>query len=325
MKSSPPFLLVICTLLLTISVSVLCAVNPSSSSTSKHSPSSNRNLAKNDGEKKNILFLLPLSSKSHKHVFEPLIRGLAANGHEITVIAATKSSNMPQNVREIVIVKDEEIFDAWEDPLENRKNGKFGNMFMDITFAINVCDKVFESEELQTLLKTHKKKFDLAYVDLILNQCFYGLLKYFEAPYITLCTLPPWQSVASLLGSPLPSSFVPVAFFDLPENMSFIQRVKNNFFNAITPLIMRYFYNQHLEKVYQRHLGSHYPTAETIEGNASMMFTNSHLSLNPKMPLLPGKKKNMIKFLKTKHFYCDRFYNFLINSLKILWKLEECI
>lgn len=289
MKLSRLLTLLNCTLLLVISISVLCAANPPSTSTSKQPQSSNRNLAKNNDEKKNILFLLPLSSKSHKHVFEPLIRGLAANGHEITVIAATKSSNMPPNVREIVIVKDEEIFDAWEDPLENRKKGKFGNMFMDITFAINVCDKVFESEEIKSLLKTHKKKFDLAYVDLILNQCFYGLLKYFEAPYITLCTLPPWQSAASLLGTPLPSSFIPVAFFDLPENMSFIQRVKNNFFNAIMPLIMRYFYNQKLEKVYQKHLGSHYPTAETIEGNASMMFTNSHFSLNPKMPLLPGK------------------------------------
>lgn len=276
------FLLVISKLSLS-----LCATGESSSSSTKQVKKIGDSLRDEGATTKNILFLLPLSSKSHKNVFEPLIRGLAAKGHEITVIAATKTSNLPSNVREIVIVKDEEIFDAWEDPLENRKKGKFGNMFMDISFAINVCNKVYESEEIRTLLKTHKNKFDLAFVDLILNQCFYGLLTYFEAPYITLATLPPCDAWSSLLGSHLPSSFVPVAFFNMPERMNFLQRVQNNLLNAVTPLIIRYMYNQKLEAVYQKQLGSHYPSAEVVEGNASMMFTNSHFSLNSKMPLLP--------------------------------------
>ncbi|ODN03640.1 UDP-glucuronosyltransferase 2B14 [Orchesella cincta] len=231
-----------------ISASVL---SPSSCSVEGKSSGSDVQVS----EKKSILFLLPLSSKSHKHVFEPLIRGLANNGHEIIVIAATKSSNMPPNVREIVVVKDEEIFDDWADPLENRKKGKLGTLLW-----ISTLPFVF---------------------------CFYGMLTYFEAPFISLATLPPWNVISLQMGTHLPPSFIPVPFFTLPEKMNFLQRVQNNLFDWMVPYIMRYFYTAKLEKVYQNQLGSHYPSAEEIEANASMMLTNSHFSLNPKMPLLP--------------------------------------
>ncbi|CAL8094095.1 unnamed protein product [Orchesella dallaii] len=275
--------LIWCLLLFIFSNYVLLSATAAGTPASGKSSSSKVQIS----EKKSILFLLPLSSKSHKHVFEPLIRGLADKGHEIIVIAATKSSNMPPNVREIVVVKDEEIFDDWTDPLENRKKGKFGSLFMDLNFAIRVCDKVYTSPEIQDLMKTHKNKFDLAFVDLILNQCFYGMLTYFEAPFISLATLPPWNVISQQLGTHLPPSFVPLPFFTLPEKMNFLQRVRNNLFDWIVPYILRHFYTSKLEAVYQKHLGSHYPTAEEIEANASMMLTNSHFSLNPKMPLLP--------------------------------------
>ncbi|ODM98017.1 UDP-glucuronosyltransferase [Orchesella cincta] len=44
-----------------------------------------------------ILFVLPVASKSHVNVFEPLIRALGERGHEIVNLSPVKSPKMPPN------------------------------------------------------------------------------------------------------------------------------------------------------------------------------------------------------------------------------------
>jgi hypothetical protein len=71
-----------------------------------------------------ILFLLPVASKSHVHVFEPLIRALGERGHEITSYTSMASKGMPKSVKEVVVYPVEEIFKDMQSPFIQRQMGK---------------------------------------------------------------------------------------------------------------------------------------------------------------------------------------------------------
>lgn len=57
-----------------------------------------------------ILFLLPIASTSHHHVFEPLIRALGERGHDIVSLSPVKSNDMPVNVKQVQILTVDQIF-----------------------------------------------------------------------------------------------------------------------------------------------------------------------------------------------------------------------
>ena len=48
-----------------------------------------------------ILAFLPMPSKSHQAVFQPLIRGLAERGHHVTSVTPFPLEDPPQNLKEI--------------------------------------------------------------------------------------------------------------------------------------------------------------------------------------------------------------------------------
>lgn len=61
-------------------------------------------------ENAKILFLIPMSTRSEKHFFEPLILKLASNGHNMTVVTNSPDVLHHENVKEIVPISVEEIY-----------------------------------------------------------------------------------------------------------------------------------------------------------------------------------------------------------------------
>lgn len=71
-----------------------------------------------------ILFLLPIASTSHHHVFEPLIRALGERGHDIVSLSPVKSK-MPGNVKQVQILTVDQIFGDIPSSFASRQAGKF--------------------------------------------------------------------------------------------------------------------------------------------------------------------------------------------------------
>jgi len=96
------------------------------------------------GYSSKIRFLLPLASKSHVHVFEPLIRGLGESGHEIVSFPPIISSNMPPNVQQIPLITVDDLTGPVKDVFEQRKHTLLQKLttpsVMDHVFA--ACEKV---------------------------------------------------------------------------------------------------------------------------------------------------------------------------------------
>jgi glucuronosyltransferase len=233
----------------------------------------------------NILFLLPISSKSHKNVYDPLINALAEKGHNLTIVSSVNSSYKLPSVHEIVPVTSAEVFAEFLNPFEARKLSTLGRITQGADHWITICHKVYQNEDVQGLLKNGK--FDLVIVNGIGNNCFYGMIPSFNAPSMALLTLPASNFNTERLGTHLPPSHVPMSFLDLTERMNFKQRTLNTVIQWLLIIADKLYYTPLFGAVKTKYHGEDWPELGTISRNFSMLLVNSHLSMNPLLPLLP--------------------------------------
>ncbi|CAL8107615.1 unnamed protein product [Orchesella dallaii] len=235
-----------------------------------------------------ILFLLPIASKSHVNVFAPMIRALGERGHEIVNLSPVKSPNMPPNVKQIQIYPIEKLFNSMGDPFEMRKMGKFNALFNgSFNNLMDSCRELIKTDTFQELAVG--ESFDLIIVDIFMNYCVLGIVPLLQAPSIMVSTFAAPPILANSFGNRLPTSFVPDWNLDYTHQMSFTQRLMNVISTGISDLIMRLMFIKPSEKIYMENLpnGAELPSVAEIQANASMLFMNSHFTINHPRPLLP--------------------------------------
>ncbi|CAG7719991.1 unnamed protein product [Allacma fusca] len=230
----------------------------------------------------NVLFILPIASKSHKRAYEPLINALAARNHQVTVVSPVKLGKDRENVREIVT--NTSIFDRFSDPLKLRAQGTLSMMFQSYDFVFEACQRAYREEEFLSL---YKEKFDLVFLNAFMNDPFYGFIYKTGAPYILLTPQAAPTSLTEFVGNVMPSSFVPSAMLPFRDEMSFKERAINFLFNLLLDLYVGATMNHKIEAVYRKELGEDLPSLDVFRRNASMIFTNSHFTQTFPRPLLP--------------------------------------
>lgn len=236
-----------------------------------------------------ILFVLPLATRSETHLFTPLARELLVKGHEVTFVSPVASNIQMPNFKEIIPIPalTMEDFGTASDPIEERRLA--GNrlewlMSFDFQFIFDGCQAVFNNAEFQNLLQ---QDFDLLILSANFNNCFNGLVHKFKAPFITLSSMPVSGQIAQMTGIRMPSSFVPNPMLEYSDTMTFKQRV----INALMTWIFDWLYISSVcpssTEIYRQHLGQDYPTSEEIESTVSIVFSNSHFSINTPRPVFP--------------------------------------
>lgn len=235
-----------------------------------------------------ILFLLPIASKSHINVFDPLIRALGERGHEIVNLTPMKSANMPPTVKEVQIYSVERIFGELGNPFEMRQMGNM-RAFMNGSFNSlkDACNDLLQTDTFQDLITN--EKFDLVIVDILMNYCMAGAVHILQAPSIMVTTFAAPSFISSAIGNRLPPSFVADPFLSFTHKMDFVQRLSNLVLGTILQKITEYIYITPSEKMYKEHLpnGTSLPGVSEIVANTSMVFMNSNFVYTFPRPLLP--------------------------------------
>jgi len=234
---------------------------------------------------KKILFLLPLATKSHCNVFEPLIDGMRTKGHHVTVIwPLNKKIPSPPNMIEISPVSLDE-FVGQANPFQARTMGKWAAMASWESMFLRTCKQFYEHEEIEKMIQT-PQKFDLIIINGMLNHCVLGFLHKFNAPFIYLTTLPSPNFVSEIVGNHFPHSFIPSPFNGFSDEMTFLQRVINSVTQTIVKVIVNFMYVPKMEALYKTYIPDA-PDLTDIEKNVSMIFMNTHFSMTYPRPLLP--------------------------------------
>ncbi|CAL8110077.1 unnamed protein product [Orchesella dallaii] len=241
-------------------------------------------------ESANILFLLPIATKSHINIFNSVILGLAERDHNITVVAPLKLKTPLKNVREISPVPFDIVNPAFTsgDPFERRKEGKIGAFLSwNSTFMEGASDMLYRNEEIKELIKTGAGSFDLVVVNAFMNHFVLGIVHKMQAPHMYVATMPALNAQVEKFGLYFPPSFVPCSFAAFSDRMNFKERVVNFVAEHFITVATQLSWVPYLSKLYQDHLGSDVPNTYEIDKNVSLLLMNSHFSLTYPRPLMP--------------------------------------
>ena len=239
-------------------------------------------LTANNVNSEKVLVLCPMSSQSHRNVFQGIYSGLAEKGHEITVVTSGKPSKPAKNVKEVLVFEEFDYFPTLS-TLEIRKGGIWALMGQDPSHHFEYCERFYRSEQVKQLLM---ENFDLILFDLIANQCVYGLMNKLATTTIAVSTMAAPNAFTSPFGLRLPTSFVPDFLLPYNDEMSFLQRTLNLLMRFITDNVFS-MYDAKLEEVYRKHLGEGTASVTEVAANASLLLVNSHLSFGSPKPTLP--------------------------------------
>ncbi|CAG7835758.1 unnamed protein product [Allacma fusca] len=239
-----------------------------------------------------ILSVSFVSTKSHYLTYEALLLELAERGHEVTIANSIKSSKEVKNVRRIYTYDSDIMLKGISPKTYKAKEttSKFWSHF-NVPFMTyysmweEACKASYKMEAIQ---KLRKEKFDLIIFPPLWNDCAYGLIHELNTSVILYnqMAIMPW--VSSSMGSPSLPSFVPMMYYNFPDNMTFFERVGNFFGTVFYHVVKTYYYEPGMEKVYREGLGNpNLPSIKDIEKNASLALVNSNINFVPPRPLTP--------------------------------------
>ncbi|CAG7786008.1 unnamed protein product, partial [Allacma fusca] len=235
-----------------------------------------------------IFFMIPLTTKSEKQPWFPLIDALGKRGHEITVASIVKSNYTSPNVKEFISTDYESFLgDEFSNPIEVRKNsGRYFSLVMDYDYAFKACHKVYANPEFQ---KAINQEYDLIFFNFFFQDCFLGILHKKQTPFIIFSSMLPYHYLWELAGSTLSPSFVPFALGPPRPlgKLSFRDRLENFLLDLHLKLMTHFSYLPDAEKIYRTYVGENSPSAYDIHKNFTLIFSNTHYTYNAPTPTMP--------------------------------------
>ncbi|KAG8303495.1 UDP-glucosyltransferase 2-like [Homalodisca vitripennis] len=235
-----------------------------------------------------ILALLPVNSRSHFIVMEPLLLELRKRGHHLTVVSSFPQKEPLQNLTDI-------DFSSQLPPPTNlfsigiireKLRSMYSAASFIIEFHLNVCNEVLRNKTVLNHL--NREKFDLVIGEIFGADCFNYYAYKMKVPFISWVssTMLPWAS--ERIGLPDNPSYIPNYFVNYSPEMTFFQRIFNTaslyFINTL------YYYHSDLPvwRLAENVFGEKLPPIEEINRQTSLILLNSHFSLSQSRPFTPN-------------------------------------
>ncbi|XP_033219242.1 UDP-glucuronosyltransferase 2B31-like [Belonocnema kinseyi] len=244
------------------------------------------NSEKSDGAR--ILGIFPLHGKSHFVICEQLMKTLAQKGHQVDVISHfplkkpvpnykdySLEGTLPQIINNISFVE-----------IQSISSGNLAH-FMDIC-GDKICE-LLKHPTLNNIIKNPPKDppYDLVIVEIFAAHCFFAFSRFLNVPMIGVTTAAIYDWANDPLGNPSNLAFSPGAFTSLPNKMNFWERLQNVIFVHIAKYQFNY-YSGLQKKYVDEYFGPGYPSIYEMSTEFSLVFVNSHYSLNGIKPFTPG-------------------------------------
>uniref|UniRef100_A0A0P6EHC7 UDP-glucuronosyltransferase n=1 Tax=Daphnia magna TaxID=35525 RepID=A0A0P6EHC7_9CRUS len=242
-----------------------------------------------------ILFLSPISTRSHTNFVKPIIKGLVERGHFVTywngLIPKNQGTNALNQTTNLRLLYSPEL-----DALSSDHNVDFSagtkNFYLLFELPKRVelyCKTIYRDPVFHQLMASHEK-FDLIIVEAAVNECILPLVYKFDAPFIyTMGAMPmPWHLDA--VSSPLAFDHYSHVGSAYKDEMNFWQRT----YNTLTGILAVYYWRWIVMPVAD-HLAAetlhieNLPTMERIENKyLSLLILNTNLGLNYQMATTPA-------------------------------------
>ncbi|XP_072933658.1 uncharacterized protein [Epargyreus clarus] len=241
-----------------------------------------------------ILVVFPHPARSHGNLGNGLVRHLLNAGHEVTYITPFMDQILHQNVTYVDVTCTN--IGVADNPfsiqhLMNKEQGLNQDDIFHLT--LNVSMLALENENMKNFLEHSTNSFDVVIAEWLFNELYCGFAAVFKCPYIWMYPFEPNFVALGLIDEDTNPSYVANLEVNNLPPFTFMQRVKNLWFQ-ITYKFNRYYYYDALEKeVYERSFApilrkkyGFVDSYDVLRYNASLMLSYSHNSISQaiKMP-----------------------------------------
>jgi glucuronosyltransferase len=153
-----------------------------------------------------------------------------------------------------------------------------------------LCDKLLEDPPVQKLIHSHDQHFDVIIMEAFYLDCFLGFAHKFTAPVVQVCAFGGTEYMSDLVGNPNNYAYVPDAFLEFGDRMSFKERILNTLAGLFQKVGRRYFLLPKLEAIMKKRFNytSSMPSISELEKSTAFVLVNHHFSISYPKPLLPN-------------------------------------
>lgn len=120
------------------------------------------------------------------------------------------------------------------------------------------------------------------------TDCFVGFAHKFQIPLIgmTSSVTLPWGN--SRVGNPDHPAYIPSYYLPFTDKMTFAQRFFNTVLTLGVKFAQKYIAEAASYEIAKKYFGDDLPSLSEIAKNTSIIFVNSHFSLNQPRPFVPA-------------------------------------
>ncbi|XP_060654601.1 UDP-glycosyltransferase UGT5-like [Drosophila nasuta] len=246
----------------------------------------------------NILGVFTSHSPSHLIIHMSVMKALAEEGHNVTVVSSMPAKVTHKSIKHILIPLSESEEKTLNDGMAVMAKEKpsmfttLKTMFGSLSMLINKQVDVLEDERFTELYKNKGNKFDAVFVGFFFNMYQVGLGAKFNCPLIVSWSGPPMEQVDNVIGNPILTSSVPTMNVAVTpgQPMNFKQRL-TNLLSTLGFRVFATFLEYKNSGFYTRLFGNDptMPSYADARKNVSLIFCNSHgISEGPIRPNVPG-------------------------------------
>ncbi|KAK7579965.1 hypothetical protein V9T40_000594 [Parthenolecanium corni] len=231
----------------------------------------------------------PIYAKSHDNFHTAVARSLLSAGHYVTFITPFPESIKHSNYTAINCGDPTDVSgftnkmsmgEALQMSSDSMALLKFG-----LEELQTLCPLVIQLDEVQKILQSQTKLFDVVILETILDlhECFLPVADKFDIPIIGAVVPRSWLSTEWMMGNPSNPALYPsvVATYSYP--MTFLQRL-DNFWNLLLDFAFHNYYTYpQMKEFYKKFFGD---DNFSDRRKMSLVFLNNHQVLTPR-PIVP--------------------------------------
>ncbi|XP_002000245.2 UDP-glycosyltransferase UGT5 [Drosophila mojavensis] len=236
----------------------------------------------------NYLLVLPTIARSHYNVGSALAKGLAAAGHQVTLVSPFPLKTPIQNINDLPVPN---ILKAMSGDLDSLLKKSEKPIIQQIigfyAMGLRITEALLKEPKIQQLRKSNQT-FDAVISEVFLNEAHFGFAEHFKAPLIGLGTFGAISWNTDLVGSPSPPSYVPHALLKFSDHMSLVERVINFAFINYEYLFMTLYYLPQQEALYAKYFPDNKQNFYEMRKNTALVLLNQHVSLSFPRPYSPN-------------------------------------
>lgn len=151
-----------------------------------------------------------------------------------------------------------------------------------------ITNYTFHNEAVKKFIESPFERFDLVIINAFVNEALLGFGYHYGAPIIAFSPVAALTWSSNLVGAPIPLSYVPHPFLNFSDQMGFLQRLTNIVFNVFDNCLHSYWFSIHNDMYEQHFPGKKKTPLYSLRQEVSLVFLNSHFTLNYPRPSVPN-------------------------------------